>query len=133
MSYLIDTDIIIFSLNGKENVNTHFREHRLDPIYISAITVGELTYGAEKSAFREKNLAKVSHVRKCFKSIDITSEIMETFGRLKAVQEKKGESVADLDLQIASIAIFYNLTLVTNNVNHFSKIEGLKIENWNQE
>ena len=131
MSYLIDTDIIIYSLKGNELVNHNFQKNKYEPIYISAITVGELIYGAEKSKNREKNLAKVAHVKKCFKTLEINSEVMETFGRLKANQEKTGEVVADMDLQIASVALYYNLILVTNNVKHFSKIKELKIENWN--
>lgn len=132
MSYLIDTDIIIFSLRGDSSVQNKFREHRFDNIYTSAITIGELTYGAEKSTQRERNLNQVEHIKNCFPIIDITSEIMEIFGRLKAKQEECGIVVADMDLQIASVAIHRNLTLVTNNVKHFSKIENLKIENWKE-
>ncbi len=132
MGYLIDTDIILFSLKGDKTVNDNFRKHRLDSIFVSAITIGELTYGAEKSQQKEKNYKDVDVVKRNFVSFDISDEIMSVFGKLKAQQEKSGLVVADMDLQIAATAIYYNLTLVTNNTKHFSKIQGLKTENWKQ-
>ena len=130
MSYLVDTDILIFSLKGDEVVNANFRKHRLDSIFVSAITIGELTYGAEKSKQRERNYADVEVVKRNFAAFDITDEIMELFGKLKAKQEKSGAVVADMDLQIAATAMFYNLTLVTNNTREFDRVDGLKVENW---
>jgi predicted nucleic acid-binding protein len=49
---------------------------------------------------------------------------------LKASLEKSGNRLDDFDLTIASCALAHNLTLVTNNLKHFSRIEGLKIANW---
>ena len=52
------------------------------------------------------------------------------FGKLKAELETRGEPLDDLDLEIASIALENNLTLVTNNTDHFKRIKGLELENW---
>ncbi|WP_417914121.1 hypothetical protein [Candidatus Electronema sp. JM] len=51
---------------------------------------------------------------------------------LKAQLEATGQPVDDFDLVIASTALAHNLILVTNNIRHFQKIEGLKLENWSQ-
>ena len=69
-------------------------------------------------------------MKRNFAAFDITDEIMELFGKLKAKQEKSGAVVADMDLQIAATAMFYNLTLVTNNTREFDRVDGLKVENW---
>jgi predicted nucleic acid-binding protein len=44
--------------------------------------------------------------------------------------ELKGERLQDADIMIAAIALQHNLTLVTNNVNHFKRIKNLRLENW---
>jgi len=55
---------------------------------------------------------------------------VESFGELKALLEKNGNIIDDMDLLIASTALVNNMILVTNNVKHFRNIKGLKIENW---
>lgn len=57
---------------------------------------------------------------------------MDCFGLLKAQLSKEGITVDDFDLMIASTAITYGYTVVTNNEKHFSKIPGVSFENWNQ-
>jgi tRNA(fMet)-specific endonuclease VapC len=130
MNYLIDTDIIIYSLNNNEYVNKNFLEKRTSPKSLSVITYGELIYGARKSKFIEKNLAKIHRLLEVFPIIDLSSSIMDTFGELKANLELSGQIIDDMDLLIASTALTHNLILVTNNVKHFKRINGLEIENW---
>jgi tRNA(fMet)-specific endonuclease VapC len=130
MGYLIDTNIIIYSLKNDKSVNDKFEEYINIPKAISAITYGELFYGAKKSKMQEKNMAVVHRISELFPIIDVTKSIIETFGDLKAFLEKKGERIDDFDLLIGSTALTMNYTLVTNNVAHFKRIPGLKIENW---
>ncbi|PJZ35943.1 VapC toxin family PIN domain ribonuclease [Leptospira levettii] len=132
MSYLIDTDIIIYSLKGNENVQKIFLERKNLSKAISVITYGELIFGAKKSKSREKNLATVYRIGELFPVIEITKGIVETFGEVKASLQKKGNTVDDFDLLIGSTALFLNYTLVTNNEKHFSMIPGLSIENWSK-
>lgn len=130
MSYLIDTDIIIYSLKGNENVQKIFLERKNLSKAISVITYGELIFGAKKSKSREKNLATVYRIGELFPVIEITKGIVETFGEVKASLQKKGNTVDDFDLLIGSTALYLNYTLVTNNEKHFAMIPGLSIENW---
>jgi tRNA(fMet)-specific endonuclease VapC len=130
MSYLIDTDILIYSIKGAEAVNEKFAEKRNEPKSISVVTYGELFYGARKSARAEKNLARVRRIAELFPIINITPAIMETYGEYKAILSKNGKVIDDMDLLIAATAITHNLILVTNNEKHFSRIEELEIENW---
>jgi tRNA(fMet)-specific endonuclease VapC len=130
MSYLIDTDILIYSINGNAEVNRRFAEKRNDPKSISVITYGELFFGAKKSGRPEKNLARVRRIAELFPIIEITPAIMETYGEYKAILSGAGTLIDDMDLLIAATAISHNLILVTNNSRHFSRVEGLEIENW---
>ena len=98
---------------------------------ISIITLIELYYGAHKSEKVTGNLAKVKRLETEFEIIPTGKESAEIFGMFKATLEKSGARLDDFDLIIASCAMAHNLTLVTNNVGHFKRIEGLKLTNWN--
>lgn len=130
MNYLIDTDILIYSLKDNSKVNNNFKIKRNFPKSISVVSYGELIYGAKKSNHKEKNLANVKRIREIFPVIDITPSVMDTFGELKSSLEIEGKIIDDMDLLIASTALVHNLILVTNNEKHFSRIDGLEIENW---
>jgi len=133
MAYLINTDIIIYSLKGHERVKEWMYENQNIPKYISVITYGELTYGARKSKHPEKNIATVNRIGELFPIIEINQGIIEIFGEIKAKLEKLGKRIDDMDLLIASTAIYMNMTLVTNNKNHFSRVPDLVLENWEKE
>ena len=130
MTYLIDTDILIYSRKGNPIVNGWLQKNKHIPMSISVITLGELIYGAYKSQYPEKSMLTVNHIRNIFPIIDLNQEIIEIFGSIKVKQEKKGLCLADMDLLIAATALYMNMTLVTNNTKHFSKIEELTLENW---
>ena len=129
--YLIDTDIIIYSLKGVPSVVEAFRERRDKPMAISVVTYGELVYGAQKSASPHENMAKVRRIAEIFPVVEVSRGVMDTFGSLKAALEKSGEPLDDFDIMIASTAMMLGYTLVTNNTRHFSRITGLPVENWN--
>ena len=128
--YLLDTDTIIFSLKGDETVKKNLQLHFHDSMKISVITLMELYYGAYKSKKVESNLAKIKTLETSLEIISLGSEVVEVFGICKAKLERKGTPLDDFDLILASCALTHNLVLVTNNLKHFMKIEGLKIENW---
>ncbi len=131
--YLLDTDIIIYSLKGNEIVRRNLRLHLNDPIKISAVTLMELYYGAYKSKRVASNLAKIKTIENALEIISISRELVEIFGILKSNLEKAGKPLDDFDLILASTAMTHNLTIVTNNEKHFRRIDGLKIENWSKD
>jgi predicted nucleic acid-binding protein len=90
----------------------------------------ELYYGAYKSERITANLAKVRRIEEAFNILPADFPVAETFGMLKSDLEFKGTPLDDFDLIIAASALTSNLTLVTNNQKHFSRIEGLKLDNW---
>jgi tRNA(fMet)-specific endonuclease VapC len=128
--YLLDTDTIIFSLKGHPSVQRHLRKHFHDPMAISVITLMELYYGAYKSQKLTSNLAKIKTLENSVEIIPLGKESVEIFGICKSKLEKAGTPLDDFDLILASCALAHNLVLVTNNVRHFGRIEGLKLANW---
>ena len=130
MSFLIDTDIIIYSLKGNTLVRQWMLKNQHIPKFISVITYGELIYGARKSSHPEKNIATAHHIAELFHVIALDKEIIEIFGELKSKLEKHGTRIDDMDLLIASTAMYMNFSLVTNNKSHFKRIVDLEIEDW---
>jgi tRNA(fMet)-specific endonuclease VapC len=130
--YLLDTDTIIYALKGDRHVTHHLEEKLAQPKALSVISYGELFFGAMKSSAPQANLAKVRRVAELFPVIEVSRAVMETFGSLKADLERRGRSVDDFDLVIASTALVLNYALVTNNERHYSHIPGLHVENWSR-
>lgn len=128
--FLLDTDTIIYHLKGNEAVKKNLQHHINAPLRISVVTLMDLYYGAYKSEKFASNLAKIRIIENTFEIIPTGRESAENFGMLKASLEKYGTRLDDFDLVIASCALAHNLTIVTNNLKHFSRIEGLKITDW---
>jgi predicted nucleic acid-binding protein len=128
--FLLDTDTIIYNLKGNRAVRRNLQDHFEDPMKMCVITLMELYFGAYRSKKITGNLSKVRAIENAFEIISVNSECAEIFGMLKASLKKSGTSLDDFDLIIASCAMTHNLTLVTNNIKHFSRIDGLKLTNW---
>jgi tRNA(fMet)-specific endonuclease VapC len=128
--YLLDTDTIIYSLKGNRAIAKNLDQHVEDPMRISVITMMELYFGAYKSHRFEANIAKVRTIERTFEILAADKEISDVFGAIKASLQKSGNPLDDFDLIISATALAHNLVLVTNNVGHFGRIEGLKLANW---
>ncbi|MEA2028492.1 MAG: PIN domain-containing protein [Campylobacterota bacterium] len=130
MKYIIDSDILIYFLKGREDVVKAMIGINPESLFTTRINATELLYGAYNSAHIEKNLQKIIPFLKNFKILEFDELSSEIFAKLKAKLKKSGNPIADMDLMIASIALANNAILVTNNTKHFERIEELTIENW---
>ena len=127
---MILINICVFFLRGKFNLDDSIKEKGLENCFISEITVIELRYGAENSDDPVK-----SH-----KSVDIFLNglsIIPMFGSIRRYAKEKvrlrksGKPIHDeFDLLIGVTAIENKLTLVTDNLKDFERLDGIKIENW---
>lgn len=130
--YLLDTDTLIYSLKGHAAIARNLRKHLRDTLKVSVISLMELCYGAYKSQKVASNLAKIKAIEEALEVIPVGRETVDAFGFLKADLQKSGIPLDDFDLILASSALTHNLTLVTNNMNHFQRIKGLKLANWTE-
>jgi tRNA(fMet)-specific endonuclease VapC len=131
--YLLDTDIVIYSLKGHPAVKKNLERNLHAALKISIVTLMELYYGAYKSQKVTSNLGKIKSIEDAVEIIPIGRESAEVFAMLKANLEKAGTPLDDFDLILAACALANDLVLVTNNVKHFERIEGLRLTNWAQE
>ncbi len=133
MIWLLDTNMLVYARNGKTPVAARLDQAwEQGDVVTSLLAVGELIYGAEKSARREENLAAVEQQLAMLDGVlPLTIEIVHRFGRLKADLERRGVTKQDIDLHIAATAIEAGATLVTNDRALLDgTIPGLTVENW---
>lgn len=131
MKYLLDTNICIYIIKQKPPIVLEtLKQHKPEEISISAITAFELMYGAYKSAMVDRNLEALDLFLNPFSIIDYSLADAIISGEIRSKLERHGKDIGPYDLLIAAQAINNDLTLVTNNVKEFSRVENLKHENW---
>lgn len=130
MKYLLDTNICVYWLKGNEHIEQKILSIGLDNIALSFLNVSELYYGAYKSQRVNANLTLIRQLTDQLNVVESDEAISELFGEMKATLEKAGTIIDDADLFIAACAKVHGLTLVTNNLKHFRRIKGLRLENW---
>lgn len=94
------------------------------------MTVLELTFGALKSARPEQNLAAVRALADGLPVLALEAAVADAYGRVRLELEKAGARIGANDLLIAAQALHQGVTLVTNNQREFSRVPGLRVENW---
>ena len=130
--YLIDTNIAIYYMKGKFDLKSKFDSLPPDACFISEITLAELKFGVENSERPEKNRETLDDflsgviVLPIFHALDL-------YAKEKARLRKAGTPIDDFDLLIGVTAVTHGLTMVTNNTNHFNRINGIDLEDWTQE
>lgn len=130
--YLLDTNICI-ALIKRTSTRAMEKIQRLRPgdICVSSITVAELSFGAEKSQFPERNRSAIRKFMTPLVIVDFDSKSAAHYGVLRALLEGAGTPIGPLDTLIAAQALAYELIVVTNNEREFSRVKGLrKMENW---
>ncbi len=130
IKYMLDTNILIYTIrNRPTKVREEFKKHA-DYLAMSTITLGELIYGAEKSAQADRNLADVEALAARMDVVPFDSPAAIHFGQVRAELAKSGKLIGPYDLMIAGHARSRGLILVTNNLREFKRVPGLRVENW---
>lgn len=127
--YLIDTNTCIFYINGKFNLKKKFEKADPDNCFISEITLAELKFGVENSEKKEKNQKALDDFLGGVKIVPIYHSL-DLYAKEKARLRKAGTAIDDFDLLIGSTSVTHNLTMVTNNTDHFKRIKGIDLEDW---
>ena len=130
MQYLLDTNICVFFLRGKFNLDDIIKEKGRENCFISEITVVELRFGAENSDDPNKSHKAVDVFLKGLSIIPIFGSIRR-YAKEKVRLRRLGKPIHDeFDLLIGVTAIENKLTLITDNLKDFERLDGIKTENW---
>jgi tRNA(fMet)-specific endonuclease VapC len=129
--YLLDTNVCIMYLKGRsQNINHHIDNLEPEKIAVCSVVKSELFYGSMRSNNPRKSLNIQKSFLRQFVSLPFDDNCAEVYGKVRADLAKAGMPISLNDIQIAAIALANNLILVTHNVREFSRIEGLKFEDW---
>lgn len=131
MQYMLDTSICIHVIR-KYPQELQIRFNRLaEQLCLSSVTLGELHYGAEKSARRLDNLKAIVHFTARLEVLPFTEQAAAHYGQIRAQLERVGRRPAGAyDMMIGGHARSEGLVLVTNNVREFEPMDGLRVESW---
>jgi tRNA(fMet)-specific endonuclease VapC len=130
LKYLLDTNIVIYTMkNRPQQVKRHFQKHEGE-MCISAVTLGELVFGAEHSQQVERNLIDIEALVARLEVLPLDSKAAYHFGQIRAALYTIGQPIGPYDTLIAGHARASGLILVTNNISEFERVPGLLLENW---
>ena len=130
LKYMLDTNIVIYVIKRKPIEALKVFNLHAGQMCISSITLAELLHGAEKSAKTEHNLRQVEDFVSRLEVLKYDTKAAAHYGDIRADLESKGTTIGVNDLHIAGHARSEGLTLVTNNLREFERVDGLLLENW---
>ncbi len=116
-------------MKGLYDLKAKFEKVEIENCLISEITLAELKFGVENSQNKEKNAIALSNFLSGVSIIPILPAF-DIYAREKARLRRLGQPIDDFDLLIGATAIVNGLTLVTNNLSHLGRIDGIVIEDW---
>lgn len=133
MLYYLDTNIIIYAIkNSFPEIKKHFSETPLQSIAIPSIVVAEIEYGAQKSFDYTKTISQYNRMTNLFEKVSFSDDAARLYGSIRNYLEKLGTPIGHNDLIIAATVLSKNGILVTHNTKEFSRVPGLRIEDWTE-
>lgn len=132
LKYMLDTNIVIFTIKNKPSHLLPLFNENQSMLCISSITLMELVYGAEKSKKTAQNLAVIESFCARLAVLDYDEAAAYHSGQIRAELAKIGQPIGPYDAMIAGHARSLGLTVVTNNMNEFSRVEGVRVIDWSK-
>jgi len=126
--YLLDTNAVIGLLKGNTGLRDTVRRHAPQDFALPAIVAQELFFGAYRSRRIADNLARLDAL--AFEVLDLDREDARQAAEIRAGLAASGRPIGPYDVLIAGQAKARDLTLITRNVAAFSRVAGLRFENW---
>ncbi len=127
---MLDTNICIHIIRRRaRSVLERFGAFAVGDIGLSAITLAELEYGASKSRDPKRNRDALQRFAAPLEVAAFDRAATE-YGRLRIVLEREGQPIGPMDLLIAAHALSLGVRLVTSNEAEFTRVSGLRVENW---
>lgn len=127
--YLLDTDICSAHLRNVATVTRRFQQHK-GQLHMSVLVLGELLSWTLRSKSPSKYHQGLLKLLSDVAVLEVDQTTAWKFGEVRAQLLDRGKPIAAVDLMIAATALIQGLTVVTHNKQHFSKVPGLKIEDW---
>ena len=130
LQYMLDTNICIYVMKSYPPQLRERFNRLAEQLCLSSVTLGELHYGAEKSARRIDNLQAIAHFTARLEVLPFAEKAAAHYGQIRAQLERDGRPAGAYDMMIGGHARSEALVLVTNNRREFERMDGLRVENW---
>ena len=127
--FMLDADTVSYAIRGKGQVAARLLERQPSEVCLSSITWAELRFGAEAKASQKLKRAIRSFVRD-IAIVPFDESAADRFAVVAAALARRGEPIGAFDTLMAAHALSVGLVVVTNNTKHFSRVPGLRLENW---
>jgi tRNA(fMet)-specific endonuclease VapC len=129
--YLLDTNTCIGYLNGRSiGILRRLQALPSQDVAVCSVVKAELFYGSMRSNNPARSLAQQQDFLNRFISLPFDDQSALIYGQIRAQLAASGTPIGPNDLLIASIALANNLILVTHNTREFSRVDGLRLEDW---
>lgn len=129
-AYLLDTNIVSQLIRGPSPADQRLLQLHRDSWCISAVTRGELRFGVALRPDALRLRQRVDAFLDACRTAPWDSQAADCFGSIRADLRQQGQSIGYADEMIAAHALALDCTLVTDNVRHFQRVAGLRLENW---
>lgn len=127
----MDTNICIALLKGSDlDLKEKITARPPTDFVLCSVVKAELVYGARKSQRVERNLTLLKTFFSQFVSFPFDDRAAEFYGVNRAILKEIGKPIGENDLLISSIALANDLAVITRNMDEFTRIPALKVENW---
>lgn len=123
--FLLDTTFVIALFAEDPTVTQGLR--RVDEVFVSSVVLGELYFGALKSARFETNVKRIDSFAAGNVVLTCDQETARHYGLIKSKLRARGRPLPENDIWIAATAIQHDLTLLTHDA-HFGEVDGLQLE-----
>jgi len=128
---MLDTDICSYILRDRPTgIQAYFNRIDINQLAISTIVLAELQFGVARLPAPGRLVAAVNNFAAKMHILAWDEGAAIEYAKLRAILELQGTTIEAMDLMIASHALSEDAVLVTNNIGHFARVPGLKLENW---
>jgi tRNA(fMet)-specific endonuclease VapC len=128
---MLDTDTCSYIIRERPaGVLQRFRKLTTEQVCISVVSFAELLYGVKRSSSKRVNRPIVDDFVRHLDVIKWDNDAAEHYGEIRTNLEAGGTPIGAMDMMIAAHARSIKSVLVTNNQKHFTRVRGLKVENW---
>ena len=134
MPVLFDTNVWIVLLKGRNpSILKHWQQLAPEDLRVCSIVQAELWHGAFKYGKPAERREVVDLWLAPYESMPFDALAADHYATIRHGLEQRGEMIGPNDLKIAAICLAHDLTLVTGNVSEFSRVPGLRVEDWSRQ
>jgi len=128
--YVLDTNTLIYYFKGQGQVAQNLAKIPAQEIIIPTIVLFELQVGIAKSTSPAKRTQQLQQILNRVNLVSFDKDAAVAAAKIRADLEQKGTPIGSIDVLIAGIAVAFQATLVTHNINEFSRVSGLSLVDW---